>query len=445
MALEEPGMATDKNAPSVVTTDLLANARSIASPAERGMALQRIAKGAIASGQLDLAHKTLEEATTAASGVTETLVRDQRLIALVTTLKELTEAYLREADPANPTYQAAATTRPEALPKRRDVRVLIRFARLEWQRAVYLAGLIANPTYRNEVLYKVAEGEASASATVSNQHSRPIESDSTGAEPPAPPVPATGAEPPKPPVPATGAEPPKPEVPATGAEPPKPQVPATDAATPSKPSDRAQNDTSDVEAFRKLADDILLDAFKVTDKIDRRISKYRAQVRVVLLAADSDQFARGFELAQRIENGEMRAEAMLLLAEAECRHNKDEIATASYQEAAQAIGTIHQEGLRAVLANFLIDSLIMTGRFEDARRCIVLFPQQSERLVALGAIAEAQGRRGTAESARQWIAKEIPEEFRPTLYRRVVTGVLWAVEQNRSKEFIRSDSTRALP
>ena len=43
-------------------------------------------------------------------------------------------------------------------------------ARLEWQRGVYLASIIGNPTYRNEMLYKVAESEASGSATIANEY-----------------------------------------------------------------------------------------------------------------------------------------------------------------------------------------------------------------------------------------------------------------------------------
>ena len=87
-----------------------------------------------------------------------------------------------------------------------------------------------------------------------------------------------------------------------------------------------------------------------------------------------------------------------------------------------------------MLTGFLIDSLISTGRFDDARACVVIYPELSEKLVALGAVAEQQGRRGSAEAARRWIANEIPEQYRPTLYRRVVAGVLWTIEQNRSKE-----------
>jgi hypothetical protein len=125
---------------------------------------------------------------------------------------------------------------------------------------------------------------------------------------------------------------------------------------------------------------------------------------------------------------------MLLLAEAQARDEQNDGATASYYEAAKAVAMVQQEGLRGVLAGFVIDSLIATGRFQDARKCTVLYPYQPQRLVALGAIAESQGRRGGADAARKWIAAEIPEEFRPTLYRRVTTGFLTAIEQNRGKE-----------
>ena len=54
--------------------------------------------------------------------------------------------------------------------------------------------------------------------------------------------------------------------------------------------------------------------------------------------------------------------------------------------------------------------------------------------MALGAIAKAQGRRGLAAAARRWIATEAPEAYRSALYRRVATGVLWSVENERSKE-----------
>jgi hypothetical protein len=72
--------------------------------------------------------------------------------------------------------------------------------------------------------------------------------------------------------------------------------------------------------------------------------------------------------------------------------------------------------------------------------CIVIFPEESQKFVALGTIAESQGRRGAADSARRWIATEVPDEYRPALYRRLLTGVLWSVEQNRSREFLKGES-----
>src|SRR5581483_1795476 len=88
---------------------------------------------------------------------------------------------------------------------------------------------------------------------------------------------------------------------------------------------------------------------------------------------------------------------------------------------------------RAVLAGVLIDNLISVGRFDDARTCVLLYPDQARRLTALGAVAYSQGRRGVAADARQWIAREIPPEHRPLMHRRVNEGIIDAVEQNRSR------------
>ncbi len=39
---------------------------------------------------------------------------------------------------------------------------------------------------------------------------------------------------------------------------------------------------------------------------------------------------------------------------------------------------VEQDGLRGVLTGYLVDSLISTGRFEDARACLVIYPTASE-------------------------------------------------------------------
>jgi hypothetical protein len=413
LTMEQPGGPFDPKAPTRVTTELLKQARLIDTAEERSLALQRIANGAIASDQLALAHNTLEEAMTTASEVHVPLVRDQRLIAIVTSLTALTDALLRDRrenliGPMVPPDADAA--KPEALPKTLDGSTLIRLARLEWQRGVYLATVISNPTYRNEMLYKVAESEASGSASIANELLKSGDVDSLADRPPA------------------------------GGRDAQDKAPANvDEKTRAR---QAQN-----KSLKEQADSILVTAFDDAKKIDRLIWKYRAMVRIALAAADSQQYSRGVALARDIDNGESRAEAMLILAESQCRNTDAQVeaATATYQAAAEAMATVQQDGLRGVLAGFLVDSLISTGRFDDARACIGLFPEQSQRLVALGSVAEAQGRRGGAEAARRWIADEIPQQYRAPLYRRVVTGVLWAVDQNRSKEFLRPDSTAPMP
>ena len=178
-----------------------------------------------------------------------------------------------------------------------------------------------------------------------------------------------------------------------------------------------------------------MDSWHVADQIDRLIWKNRAMVRITLAASDSHQFKRGVELARTIQNAESRTEALLLIAEAQCHLNdQQDLATLTYQAAAEAAAAITQDGLRGVMVGFLVDSLIASGRFDDARACTVLYPEESERFVALGAVAESMGRRGLAASARHWIATEAPEGYRSALYRRVASGVLWSVEQTRSKD-----------
>lgn len=407
MELEQGGAPLDKKAPTRITNELLKNARMIATPEERSLALQRLASGAIASRQLFLAHQLLEEAITATSEVTIPLVRDQRLMKIVETITLLTDSTLLEGRRImGESLGIDGDTKPDAIPKGADdPEVLIRTAKLEWKRGVYLAELIGNPTYRNEMLYKVAESMASGSASIANEF-----------------VKADAQNPPVTPPPAAAA--------------PKPGEPRPAADAGARREAAARTRTADNANYRKTADTILIESFEVATKIDRLIWKYRAMVRIALLAADSEQFARGFELARGIKNGESRAEAMLLLAEAQCREDQNEGATASYQEAAKAVATVQQDGLRGVLAGFVVDSLIASGRFQDARQCVVLYPALAQRLVALGAVAEAQGKRGSADVARRWIAAEVPEQYRPTLYRRVTTGALAAIEQNRSKDFI---------
>jgi hypothetical protein len=392
----------DSKGLAIVTADLLANARLITDPGERSLALEKLARGAIKSNQLLVAHNVMEEAISATAQVTVPLVRDQRLQALVSSMTLLTDELLQPGNEIRnvpeTTLQPEATP-PAALPKRMDAKGFIRLAQLEWRRAAYLASLIGNPTYRNEMLAHVAENESKGSITLVNQY---IEKTDTEPAPgPASPSPKAGS--------------------------------ARPAASPAKASSSA-NDGKEKAEYAKLADEILVNSWEVAKKIDRLIWKYRAMVRISLAATDSKQFARGVELVRGIENAESRTEALLPLAEGQSRQGDIAAATATYQVAAEAAASIPQDGLRGVMTGYLVDSLISVGHFDDARACTVIYPLESERFVALGAIAESMGKRGAADKARQWIATDVPEAYRAALYRRVTAGQLWALDLNRTKE-----------
>lgn len=253
MTLEQFGGPIDDKAPTGVTPDLLKRARLIASPEERSLALQRIAKGAIASNQLTLAHQTLQEAANIIDSIKDPLIHDQRLIALVTSLNALTRELLREGLGERPLreLELGAIQAPQ---NHMDGGLIIRMARLEWKRTVHLALMIDNPTYRSEMLYRVVESEASGSKTIANGFARPSDA----------------------------------------------QVSLGNTPEPAPPDD-PRNDK-----FRKLADEILVNSFDVAKEIDRLVWKFQGMVQIALQAANSQQFTRGVELAHQIDNAKSR-------------------------------------------------------------------------------------------------------------------------------------------
>ena len=90
---------------------------------------------------------------------------------------------------------------------------------------------------------------------------------------------------------------------------------------------------------------------------------------------------------------------------------------------------------------FLVDSLIATGRFEDARACIVLYPDGIPETGRSGSHRRGPGepRRGGVGPAldRHRGSRTIP----PDLYRRVTTGVL--VRSSRTEQGV--DGPSAAP
>jgi hypothetical protein len=397
----DESLPADGKAPTVVPSDMLKQARSIQTPSERSMAFQIIARGAIYSNQFSLAHQALEEAAASALQEPSPLTHDLRLMAIITTATNLTDAILREGHEAAIGFDLAPEPAnngqaPEPLPKKFEGSTAIRLARLEWDRAEYLARMIHNPTNRNEMLYRLVNSQVDGSVVVAAEYGQDDDLS-----------PVNGSS--------------------------------------SKPDSKESR--SD---YRKLADDILVDAVTVAERIEWPVWRGKSLIRIAMGAADSLQFERGMAVARSIVDPEFRTEALLFVAESQCRlaaalsegtrqDNLNRDATRTYTDVAKAVSEIRQMGLRGVCVGFLVDSLISVGRFDDARACVDLYPERYQQFVALGAIAESQGKRGSAEAARKWIAEETPQSYQPTLYRRVARGVLDAIEQNRSQENLRSE------
>ena len=151
---------------------------------------------------------------------------------------------------------------------------------------------------------------------------------------------------------------------------------------------------ADIQEVEEAADDYLVEAQQVCQEIERPIWRNTALERTAINAGESQQYPRAFSIARSIQNAEARSQALILVAESQCRHRQAVEATKTYAEVAEAVARVDQDGLRGVLTGYLVDSLISTGRFEDARVCLVLYPTASERFVAMGAIAESEARTG---------------------------------------------------
>ena len=352
---------------------------------DRSRAMEEVAREAILSNQLLLAHHILEQAATAALKEENSLRHDQLIIEAITTTALLTETLIREGKCSpccsNPTTRDRADS-PETGPEASH-----RLALLEWQRAAFLARQIDSPTYRSEYLARVVEGMGKDSTRIvieyvripdrtsnelarrtrSRRRSLPNRRMTCWSRPP-------GSQP-------RSSDP-------SGETRPSTPPPSPRASRNSSPAPRASPATS---------------------RIPRR------------------------------------ARHSCWSPKSQCRQNQDEQATKTYSEVVDAVARVQQNGLRGVLTGYLVDSLTRPGRFEDARAALVLYPTESERFVALEAIAESQGRRGAAASAREWIAQEARPEYRSALYRRVNSGVLTAIETERSSLYLGKDAQQAPP
>jgi len=381
---------------ATITNADMARVARIADPGERTLTYQRIGAVSIFTNQLDLSHQALGAASTSAFQISDPLIRDLRIMSIIYSLDHLSEAHLREGKsdqtpgraqepstavpptPAPETTPAPPTSAPALAPTPTDRLRLIDRAEVEWRRSAFLASRMANPTYRNEMLYRVVDSVSFGSQSIVNEfpRSEATESGDKAANQPANPGP--------------------------------------------DPIDRR-------------ADELLVKAATIAGIIERPVWRDRALVAIAYAAAQSRQFKRGVEIAMRIPQPEVRTDALVRIAESQARA-KDEGATRTYQLAAEAVASIPLADPRAVLTGVLIDNLIAVGRFEDARSTVALYSEEDRKIRALGAIAEQQGFRGAAESALAWIDREIPLNHRPALIRRVRFGILQAVEQNRNRD-----------
>ncbi len=383
---------------SYIDPQLFLDARSVADPGERALALVRIAQTAIFSKQLEDAHKALFEAAPAALRERQRLVRQQRTVAVVDTLLSLAEErmssttdLLSASDDAsalppfpqdankgsnNPSSAFDGRTPAAALPD--DARrTRLQAALPEWALAVEMATKIEDTTARTETLFRIVESEAYSSQRLITD---PIRSGAGGR-----PDPST------------------------------------------LPPD-----------LRAYTDELLANSARHAAMIERPIWRNYATYSIVSNAATSSQFARGFQIARGLAQPEARTNVLIRLAEGQALNGRPTEATAAYAEAARSVAMIPQSDPRETLVGVLIDSLIAFGRFEDARACIRLYNVTANQVVAYSAIAESQGRRGLAESARSWIAREVSPEYQALMYRKVNDGLLTGIEQNRSKDLSRN-------
>ncbi|AGA30667.1 hypothetical protein Sinac_6592 [Singulisphaera acidiphila DSM 18658] len=376
---EEAGRTNPPNLSRVQPREL-EFARSISDPGDRSLTLNKVASVAIFGSQMQLAHRALGEAAEAALTITDRTVHDLRLIAIINGLNNLSEALLREgkADLSLPEFNEPEE--PLSKSSKVDREMLISRAELEWARAAFLATRIYNPTYHTEMLYRVVESQAFGSQTVVNE------------------------------------------------------FPHDEPKDDKEPANQQKTHPLDVRADR-----MLVKASEDARLINRPVWRDRALVTAATAAAHSKQYARAVQISRLIPQPEVRTDALVKVAESQARGNDAEGATATYHEAANAVSSIPLDDPRAILTGVLIDNLISVGRFEDARRLIVLYPDEPRRLVALGAIAESQGFRGASESAIEWITREVPKEHQPVLYRKLRFGILAAVEQNRSRDMSNRD------
>lgn len=230
---------------------LLPAARSISDPAQRSLALNRIALSKISSGRYDEARSAVEEASAAALSMPRGLLRDLRLIAIYRTYVEMAHDRVVEAvptiSPIGPLLPQG-DDEPEA-DRRGD---FLKLSEEEYARAADLVGAIDNKKYRNEHLASVVQAQAIDSMKICNDASRAY-------------------------------------------------------------SSRAYLRDKAPELL-EYADRILVQAANQAARIDQAVWQDQSMIVLAIAAARSNQFSRSVSIARRIPRAEARSEALMQLA-----------------------------------------------------------------------------------------------------------------------------------
>ena len=365
-----PGTDVSREVIQAIDARLLGQARAIVDPADRSLSLERIARTKIFGSKLSEAHVALAEAGQAAQEIPPSTLKDRRMMSVIATELTLCESEVREG--LQPDAGAGDSTTVPAPEGEADRTTWLTRASGEWDRAHQLAGLVGNPNYRGQLMSRVAESRAEGAKQMAVEAIRDRDAEAVSERP--------------------------------------------RTASP----------------LAEQADRLFLHAADQAEGIDRPVWRDNALQTIASKAAVSGRYATGLQVARRVGRPEIRVEAFLRVAEGQAHHDLQQDATASYQEAARAVASMSSDDPRMVLAGILIDSLISSGRFEDARASVGFIVRPSRRLQALGAIAESQGRRGLADAALAWIERDVAPDQRPLLRRRVTDGMLATVEQYRT-------------
>ncbi len=160
---------------------VLERVRGLTNPAERALAMVRIARSQIFANDFTEARKTLLEASKTALSVPDASTRDLRIVAAVTTFVNLAESEARESKLiGEPTTYESLSNRPPPAPEPGNDRrpsepltdltypkfdrvAMSKDALFNWSYAAWLATKLDNPDYRSDTLFQVVDSESRGS------------------------------------------------------------------------------------------------------------------------------------------------------------------------------------------------------------------------------------------------------------------------------------------